>query len=130
MNAAPRYCGRTTPLRDKWFERSFLWRIMNIRLLPVVLSVAIRVGAVVPMLAVPGDLDSLDLNIAGVANVAAPAETAKSGYIGQLYEITGLMLNATPLTINENGTRQLNAAQLPTIRRRSPSTRHPSRGVC
>jgi len=50
--------------------------------------------------------------IAGIATVAAPAETAKSGYIGQLYEITGLVLNATPLTLNEGGTRQLNAAQL------------------
>ena len=50
--------------------------------------------------------------IAGIATVAAPAETAKSGYVGQLYEITGLTLNATPLTHNEGGTRQLSAAQL------------------
>jgi hypothetical protein len=50
--------------------------------------------------------------IAGIATVAAPAETAKSGYIGQLFEVTGLVLEATPLTLNEGGTRQLNAALL------------------
>jgi hypothetical protein len=50
--------------------------------------------------------------IAGISTVAAPAETAKSGYIGQLYEITGLVLDATPTTLNEGGTRQLSAAQL------------------
>ena len=50
--------------------------------------------------------------IAGIATVAAPVETAKSGYIGQLYEATGLVLNAAPLTVNEGGTLQLAAFQL------------------
>ena len=49
--------------------------------------------------------------IVGIATVAVPAETAKSGYIGQLYETTGLVLNATPLTVNEGGTLQLAAWQ-------------------
>jgi hypothetical protein len=50
--------------------------------------------------------------ISGVSTVAAPAEIAKSGYIGQLYDVAGLLLNATPLTINESGTLQLAARQL------------------
>ena len=45
--------------------------------------------------------------------MSAPAETAKSGYIGQLYEVAGLVVNATPVTtVNEGGTLQLSAAQL------------------
>lgn len=35
--------------------------------------------------------------------------TARHGYIGQLYETTGLDIFATPATINEGGTRQLSA---------------------
>ena len=57
---------------------------------------------------------SIDASIGGVTGIAtasAPAETAKSGYIAQLYEVTGLALNAAPLTINEGGTRQLSAWQ-------------------
>ena len=50
--------------------------------------------------------------IAGLSTVAAPAETVKSGYIGQLYDVTGLTLTAAPLTINEGGTLQLAAWQL------------------
>ena len=51
--------------------------------------------------------------IAGVSSVAAPAETAKHGYNGQLYEVTGLLLSATPTTtVNEAGTLQLSAALL------------------
>lgn len=50
--------------------------------------------------------------ITGIATVAAPAETAKSGYIGQLYEVTALQLAATPATINEASIRQLSATQL------------------
>ncbi len=49
--------------------------------------------------------------IAGVATVAAPAEVAKSGYIAQLYDVTGLVLNASPLTVNETSTLQLGAWQ-------------------
>lgn len=58
--------------------------------------------------------------IAGLAAVAAPAETVKHGYIGQLYEIAGLMLSATPVTtVNEGGTLQLAPRNSSTMRRRS-----------
>ena len=51
-------------------------------------------------------------SIAGISTVAAPAETVKHGYIGQLYELaSGFTLSATPPTINEGGTRQLSAAR-------------------
>jgi hypothetical protein len=50
--------------------------------------------------------------IAGISTVASPAETAKAGYIGQLYEVTGLQISASPKTVDEGTTRQLNAAQL------------------
>ena len=43
-------------------------------------------------------------DLAGIATAAAPAETAKTGYIAQLYEVTGLALNAALLTVNEGGT--------------------------
>lgn len=44
----------------------------------------------------------------GISTVAAPAETVKHGYIGQLMEVTALQLAATPTTVNEATTRQLN----------------------
>ncbi len=50
--------------------------------------------------------------ITGLSTAAAPAETARSGYIGQLYEAKILSLSATPMTLNEGGTRQLNATLL------------------
>ena len=50
--------------------------------------------------------------LAGLSTVAAPAETAKHGYIGQLYEVTGLVLSALSASVNESGTLQLSAAQL------------------
>ncbi len=50
--------------------------------------------------------------IVGISNVATPAKTVKHGYIGQLYDVTGLGLSATPTTVNEGGTLQLSAAQL------------------
>jgi hypothetical protein len=50
--------------------------------------------------------------ITGISNVAAPAGTAKAGYLGQLYEVTALQLAATPTTVNETATRQLGAALL------------------
>lgn len=45
----------------------------------------------------------------GLATVAVPAQTVKSGYIGQLYDVTSLQLTAAPLTVNEGSTRQLSA---------------------
>ena len=51
--------------------------------------------------------------VVGISTVAAPAETARHGYIGQLYDVTGLVLGATPSTsVNETATLQLSAAQL------------------
>lgn len=50
--------------------------------------------------------------ITGVSTVASPAETAKHGYIAQLYEVAALQITASPTTINESGTRQLAGSQL------------------
>jgi hypothetical protein len=50
--------------------------------------------------------------VVGISTVAASAETVKHGYIGQLYEVTGLQISASPTTVDEGATRQLNAAQL------------------
>lgn len=53
-------------------------------------------------------LDSSTGPAGGIAiSTAAPAVTAKIGYPGQLYEVTGLTLAATPTTLDEGGTRQL-----------------------
>lgn len=49
--------------------------------------------------------------VAGLSTVAAPAELAKSGYIGQLYEVTTLQLAASPTTVNEGETRQLSGRE-------------------
>ena len=51
-------------------------------------------------------------SIAGISTIAAPAETAKTGYMGQLFEVTGLVLNSAALDVNEAGTLQLAAWQL------------------
>ena len=50
--------------------------------------------------------------IVGISTVADPAKTAKHGYIGQLYEVTGLQISASPTTVDEGATRQINAAQV------------------
>ena len=50
--------------------------------------------------------------IAGVSSVVTPAETAKHGYIAQLYEVISLQLAASSTTVNEGSTRQLTATQL------------------
>ena len=50
--------------------------------------------------------------LVGIATVAAPAETAKHGYIGQLYDVISLQLAAMPTTVNESASRQLSGAQL------------------
>lgn len=55
-----------------------------------------------------------DGSLGGITGIstATPNETARNGFIGQLYEVTGLALIATPTTVAENGTLQLGAAQL------------------
>ncbi len=50
-------------------------------------------------------------NIAGISTVATPAETAKHGYVGQLYEVTGLALTSASPSVNETATVQLTARQ-------------------
>lgn len=50
--------------------------------------------------------------ITGISTVVSPTETAKHGYIGQLTDVVGLQLAATPATIDESATRQLSAQQL------------------
>jgi hypothetical protein len=50
--------------------------------------------------------------VAGLSTVAAPAETAKAGYLGQLYDVTGLTLTAVSLNVNETATDQLGAWQV------------------
>lgn len=47
--------------------------------------------------------------ISGLTTVSSPVETIKSGYLGQLYQVTGLMLNTS---FTDNGTtQQLSAKQ-------------------
>jgi hypothetical protein len=50
--------------------------------------------------------------IAGISHVAAPAETAKHGYIAQLFDVTGLVVNASSSDVHETATLQLAAWQL------------------
>ena len=50
--------------------------------------------------------------VAGISTIAAPAEIAKSGYIAQLYEIAGLIVNSAAPTMNEGASLQLGAWQL------------------
>ncbi|MCF7733881.1 MAG: hypothetical protein K9N23_19495 [Akkermansiaceae bacterium] len=47
--------------------------------------------------------------IAGVSSAGTPLEVLKSGYVGQLYEVTALQLAAAPTTVDEEGSRQLSA---------------------
>jgi hypothetical protein len=48
--------------------------------------------------------------IGGISTVASPQETVKHSYIGQLYDVTGVTVTASPTNVNEGGTRQLGAA--------------------
>lgn len=50
--------------------------------------------------------------VVGISTVSSPAQTAKAGYIGQLYEVTALQLSAAPATLDEGSTTQLSAAQV------------------
>lgn len=48
-------------------------------------------------------------SIGGISSVVSPDIVAKTGYTGQLYEVTGLTVSATPNTVGEGSTRQLDA---------------------
>jgi hypothetical protein len=50
--------------------------------------------------------------ISGITTSSPPLETAKTGYLGQLYETLSLQITADPATVNEGGNRQLAAAAL------------------
>ena len=50
--------------------------------------------------------------LAGTSTIAIPAGTAKTGYIGQLYEVTGLIVNSAAPAVDEAATLQLAAWQL------------------
>jgi hypothetical protein len=47
--------------------------------------------------------------VGGIGTVVAPAQIAKHGYMGQLYEVSGLALGANPTTVDEGASRQLTA---------------------
>lgn len=50
--------------------------------------------------------------IAGISTAAAPPQTAKHGYLAQLFDVTDFVVNAAAATVNEAGTLQLGAWQL------------------
>lgn len=50
--------------------------------------------------------------VVGISTAASPAETAKHGYIGQLFDVVGFTVSASPSTVDEGGTQQLNGFQL------------------
>lgn len=50
--------------------------------------------------------------LGSVSTVASPPVTAKAGYIGQLYELVGFVVSASPSTIAEGETRALDAGGL------------------
>jgi hypothetical protein len=104
--------------------RRWLWLAANLTLLPLSLQAGPRTSASYTIVTDTADAGgrratsasytndgSVGL-VAGLSTVAAPAETVKHGYIGQLYDVTGLVLSATPTTVNEGGTLPLSAAQL------------------
>ena len=47
--------------------------------------------------------------IGGIGTAPSQATVAKNGYVGQLYEMKGLLLVADPTTVNEAGTREITA---------------------
>ena len=49
--------------------------------------------------------------ITGISVVASPAESTKQGYIAQLFDVRGLLVNAGASSVNETATLQLTASQ-------------------
>ena len=63
--------------------------------------------------------------IGGISAVGAPAEVARHGYAGQLYEVVNLAVSANPANVNEGATRQLGASAVlddATVLNLSPAT--------
>ncbi|MBS0658269.1 MAG: hypothetical protein JSR82_08510 [Verrucomicrobia bacterium] len=50
--------------------------------------------------------------LAGISAAAGPGAVAKSGYVGQLYEVVGTLVQAPSTTVGETGVLQLGAAQV------------------
>jgi hypothetical protein len=50
--------------------------------------------------------------IAGTVSGSSPVVVNKSGYAGQIFDVIALSISATPATVNETATTQLNAAQV------------------
>lgn len=50
--------------------------------------------------------------VTGVSSVSAPEETAKAGYVAQLYEVTGISISAAAKSVNEGATLQVGATQV------------------
>ncbi len=50
--------------------------------------------------------------VTGISTVASPAEVAKQGYIGQLFEVVGFSVSAAQNFVNEGATLQLIGGQL------------------
>src|SRR6476659_9122831 len=50
--------------------------------------------------------------IATLSSVSNPSITNKSGYVGRLYDVQSLSVNANPTSVNSAGTTQLSAAPL------------------
>jgi len=50
--------------------------------------------------------------VSGLGTVASPTESAKHGYVGQLYEIQSIVVSASSTNVDEGATRQLRAAAL------------------
>src|SRR5262245_5279008 len=48
-------------------------------------------------------------DVGGISTVAAPAQTIKHSYIGQLYEVSDVVVSAEPTTVDEGTARQLTA---------------------
>jgi hypothetical protein len=53
--------------------------------------------------------DSVDA-IGGISSAMSPTETVKHGYIGQLYEVTSLIVTAIPAPVSEGSNSQLSAS--------------------
>ena len=51
-----------------------------------------------------------DGSVGNVSGTSSGTYSAKSGYLGQLYEVTGFTITAAPATINESASKQLIAA--------------------
>ena len=50
--------------------------------------------------------------VGGISTLPAPAETIKHDYIGQLYEVSNVVVSAIPTTVDEGTTRQLTAGAI------------------